>query len=92
MHQSGGRHLLASNIVLSNPSTQLGGHKGAGIPGIPPHKMSLSSNGHINQLATVGILAPPGLSHTYGTGYYYYDMPVSINGRQMGLPNSSYAK
>ncbi len=40
----------------------------------------------------MGILAPPGLSHTYGTGYYYYDMPVSINGKQMGLPNNSYAK
>lgn len=91
MHQAGGRHLMGQNMIMANPQAQANILAQKGI-GMAPHKMSLSSNGHINQLATVGIIAPPGLSHTYGTGYYYYDMPVSINGKQMGLPNSSYAK
>ena len=40
-------------------------------------------------LATVGIVGAP---HNFGAGFYYYDMPVAINGKQMGLPTSSYAK
>jgi hypothetical protein len=38
----------------------------------------------------VGILAAPGAQ---GTGnFYYYDMPVAINGKQMNYPsNSGYA-
>jgi len=31
-------------------------------------------------------------SSAAAAGFYYYDAPVAINGKQMGLPGTSYAK
>ena len=39
---------------------------------------------------TVGVLGGHGIQGAVG-GYYYYDMPVAISGKQMGQPNN-YAK
>jgi hypothetical protein len=47
----------------------------------------------VTQVGVLGTGVLGGASgHNFGAGFYYYDMPVAINGKQMGLPNSSYAK